>query len=403
MNSGRLFGKAGHGTILPVIVPVIILMLVIGIGVLGLGLHSRMLAIRTGTDIAARCAADAAIAEAVFRMNEKIKIKPWDGSSLPAASNVSLPNCDAIFDYAVSEISGNYVVNATGRAGRSVHNIEGVLRIQSAFDYAIFAKDTIELKNKAIVDWYNNQPDDWPMQIGTNSTADSAVIFKNGSTVKSDVFVGVGGIPSDVISGIDQIQGNTYVMFSKVVLPSVTVPDTLAMMASGGDIKNNTTLSSSGKYSGINLGNSKVLDINEPVSLYITEDIILGNNAKIVIGDPCSDPDNDASLTIYLAGNFEGKNGSSINNLTKDAKRFTFYGLDTCADIRLKNGSDFYGTIYAPGASIEMDNSAGTYGSVIGQRFILKNGGTFYYDTNLRDRTVNDDAVRFAIKRWSEQ
>jgi hypothetical protein len=397
MNAGRLFGKAGHGTILPIIVPVIIFMLVIGIGILGLGLRSRMLAVRTGTDIAARCAADAAIADAVFRMNEKIKIKPWDGSSLPAASNVSLPNCDATFDYVVSAVSGNYVVNATGRAGHSVRHIEGILRIQSAFDYAIFAKDSIELKNSAIVDWYNNQPDDWPMQIGTNSTFSSAVIFKN------DVVVGVGGIPSDVISGIDQVQGSTYAMFSKVVLPSVTVPDSLTMMASGGDIKNDTTLSSSGKYSSINLGNSEVLDINEPVFLYITGSITLGNNAKIVIGDPNIDPDNDASLTIYHAGDFEGKNGSSINNLTADAKRFTLYGLDTCVDIRLKNGSDFYGTVYAPNASIILDNSAFTYGSIVGKSFTLKNGGTFYYDTNLRDKTVNDDAVRFSIKRWSEQ
>ena len=408
MNAGRLFEKAGYGTILPIIVPVIILMLAIGFGVLGLGSHSRMLAIRTGTDISAQCAADAAIAEAVFRMNEKIKIKPWDGSSFPAASNVSLPNCDATFDYVVSEISGDYVVNATGRTGRSVHNIEGILRIKSVFDYALFAKDTLELKNSATVDWYNNQPDDWPLQIGTNSITTGAITFMSSTTINGDVLVGVGGDPSTVIDAKSDVTvtGDSYAIFSNVVLPSITVPDWLSAMSSGSDleVKNpqtTKTVSASGKYDNLYLANSKNLIIDEPVLLYIIGDITLDNDANIVIGGP-TDVDNDASLTIYLAGNFESKNSSTINNLTADARRFTMYGLDSCTKLTIKNGCNLYGTIYAPAADINMDNSGSINGSVIGKSVTLMNSGTFYYDTDLRNRTVNDEAVRFTIQRWIE-
>jgi hypothetical protein len=393
-----------RGNALLMVIVVCLICAIVGVGLLSLSFNARMIGIRSGADISARCAADAAIAHAVFQMNEKLKVKPWDDSSLPSISNMILPNCDATCNYTVSNIGGNYVINATGRANHGIRNIKGTLRIKSVFDYALFAKDSLELKNSATVDWYNNQPDDWPLQIGTNSITAGAITFMSSTTINGDVLVGVGGNPSTVIdakSGVT-ITGSAYAIFSNVVLPSIAVPAWLDAMTDSGNIKNDTTLSSSGKYTSIDLGNSEVLDINEPVFLYITTSITLGNNAKIVIGDPNLDPDNDASLTIYLAGDFEGKNGSSISNLTADAKRFTLYGLDACASIVMKNGSNFYGAIYAPNTSIDMDNSASTYGSVIGESFILKNSGTFYYDANLRDRTVNDEAIRFTVQRWGE-
>ncbi len=380
---------------------IVFLLMIMGVGILSLGFHGRMMAVRSGADIAARCAADAAIANAVFLMNEKLKVKPWTDSSLPAASNINLENCDATCDYGVSKVNGNYVVQGTGRSGHSIRSVEGILRVQSVFDYALFAKDSIELKNSAVVDWYNNEPNDWPMQVGTNSTSDGAITLKSGTTINGDVVVGVGGDPETVInagSGV-AITGDTYAMFSKVVLPSVSVPAWLASMPLGDTITTETELTTSGKYDGIDLKNN--LTITEPVALYITGDITLKNSAQIIIGGAL-DVDNDASLIIYLAGNAEFKNSSQINNLTHDATRFILYGLDSCVDIKLKNGCDFYGAVYAPNASIILDNSASTYGSIVGKSFILKNGATFYYDAALRDRTVNDEAVRFAIQRWSE-
>ena len=76
--------------------------------------------------------------------------------------------------------------------------------------------------------------------------------------------------------------------------------------------------------------------------------------------------------------------------------------LPTCTYIKLKNSANFYGAIYAPYANITLDNGADVYGSIVGSTFILKNNGTFFYDANLRDRTVNDALVRFTTDRWSE-
>jgi choice-of-anchor A domain-containing protein len=397
-----------RGSVLLIVIIICLISAIVGVGFLSLSLNTRMMGIRSAADISARCAADAAIAHAVFQMNEKLKIKPWDDSSLPFVSNMSLPNCDATCGYTVSNISGNYVINATGRASRGIRNIKGILRIQSVFDYALFAKDTLELKNSATVDWCNNQPDDWPMQIGTNSTAGGAITFMSSTTINGDVLVGVGGDPSTVIDAKSDVTvtGSSYAIHSNVVLPTITVPDWLSAMTSGGDLEvenpqTTKTISTSGKYDNLSLGNSKELIFDEPVSLYITEDIILGNDAKIVIGGP-NDVDNDASLIIYLAGNFESKNSSQINNLTADARRFTMYGLDSCTKLTIKNGCNLYGAIYAPNADITIDNSGSIYGSVVGKSVTLMNSGTFYYDAALRDRTVNDEAVRFTVQRWQE-
>jgi hypothetical protein len=395
-------GRA-RGAVMPLVFVVCLMCAIVGLGVLTLAFNARMLGVRIGADISARSAADAAVNRALYQMNEKLKVKPWDDSTLPADSNVVLLSSDATFDYAVSKNAGVYNVLGRGRSGRSLRTINATLRLYSVFDYALFAKDSLELKNSATVDWINNQPGDWPLQVGTDSTDSGAITLKNGTIIDGDVVVGIGGNPDEVIdagAGVT-ITGDTYAMFSDAVLPPVYVPVWLAPMPSGGTIST-AMLGVSGKYDGINLKNDYKLTITEPVMLYITGDIRLKNSAEIIIGGDL-DTDNDASLIIYLAGNATFDNSSQINNLTHDATQFTLYGLDSCADIRLKNGGIFYGAVYAPNASIILDNSADVYGSIVGQSFVLRNSATFYYDAALRDRTVNDDAVRFVIHRWTEQ
>jgi len=113
--------------------------------------------------------------------------------------------------------------------------------------------------------------------------------------------------------------------------------------------------------------------------------------------------DNDASLILYLGGNLEGKNSSTVNNLTEDPKKLQIYCLDSCENMQFKNSSDFYGVIYAPSAEVIMNNSANLYGAIVARDFEQKNSGTFNYDASLRDASVNDEAVRFVVTNWHEQ
>ena len=171
-------------------------------------------------------------------------------------------------------------------------------------------------------------------------------------------------------------------------------------MPSSGTITESTTISSSAKYDGINLlgsdpNGSSIITIDGKVEIYVTGDIILGNNDEIRILP-------GSSLTIYLGGNLTIDNGGAINNETKDAKALKIYGLDTCTSIDFKNSADFYGAIYAPNADILLRNGAQVYGAMVGKSFTQDVSGNFHYDMSLREVDPSEIGVHMVIKRWSE-
>lgn len=384
-----------RGSALPLSLLALVVLLTVGMGLLTLGLTFRIHSIQNASNISARCAADAGLIEALYEMNQKLKVKPWNGSNLPQTTEQQLPNCYALYSYEVTgDLGSGYKIESTGICGRHPKTVACTLQLQGPFEAAIFTKEQLELKNSAVVDWYNYTPNDKKMKIGTNSTAADTIVLKNSSAVYGDVVVGLGGNPSAVINDHGAtITGEIRALTEKYPMTSISVPDWLLSLPTGGTIKNDTTISASAKYYSIELKNNKTVTIENDVALYIVDEIILNNSAEIVI-------DNDASLILYLGGDFEGKNSSDINNKSKETKKLQIYCLDSCESIIFKNSSDFYGTIYAPNANVVMDNSSEINGSVIAKGFEQKNSGTFNYDASLRDVTANDEAVRFVITNW---
>jgi len=376
-------------------------LLAVGVGLLGLGLGRRTLAIRNASNVTARCAADAGLTKAVFEMNEKLKVKPWDDSVLPQVTNEALPNCDATFSYTVTvDSDSDYTIESIGESIEAEKKVRCNLGLKGLFDYAVFAQMDITLKNSATIDWYNYDANDRLFSIGTNSIEEDSIGLNSGATVNGNIVVGAGGDPDVVIddSGAT-ITGQTYAATEIYDLPSVTVPEYLEDLPSQGTLQNPTTITTSGKYDAIDLGNSETVIIDGDVSLYITGDVTLGNSAELQIVNASTNP--DASLTLYIGGDVEVKNSGAFNNLAQDSKKLTIFGLDSCQDIILKNGSDFYGAIYAPNTDVEMKNSADAYGSVVANSFEQKNSSTFYYDASLRDVEL-EKAACFIVKYWHE-
>jgi hypothetical protein len=389
-----------RGSALPLVLSVLVILLTIGTGLLGLGLHSQLFTVRTASDIIARCAADAGLTKALFELNEILAVKPWDDSTLPEATDQTLPNCDATFSYTVTgDIGSGFTIESIGKSGHAERRVYSTLRLQGLFEYAVFGEQDIGLKNSATIDWYNYDADDKNLQVGTNSTELGAVDLKNGATVNGDVVVGADGDPDVVIDGTwATITGETYAMTEVQDLPLVAVPGWLESVPSGGTIEDNTTISSSGKYDEIDLENGKILTIDGPVTLYITGDVTLKNSAEVQVVDA-----DGVSLTLYLAGDAEVKNSGAVNNQTEDPKKVKIYGLDSCESIILKNGSDFYGTIYARNADVVMMNSGDAFGAIVAKSFEQKNSATLNYDASLREVNANDEGVRFVINKWSEE
>jgi len=393
----KMLQSKKRGLAIPLAMLVVVILLAMGTGLLKLGLFSRIFSIRTASDITAQCAADAGLTKALYEMNEKLKAELWDESAMPFETNMSLPNCDAVYSYTVTgNLGSGYTLQSTGNSGQAQRTVSCTLQLQGIFESAIFTKEYLYMKYGATVDWYNYDADDRDMQIGTNSTEPGSIVLKNKAIINGDIAVGMGGNPDDVI--VDNgatINGETFTLTQIYELPPITVPESLESSPSLGTINDNTTISSSAKYSNIDLGNSETVTITGDVTLYITGDITLGNAAELQIAD-------NASLTLYLGGNFEGKNASTVNNLSMDPHKLKIYGLDSCTSIGFKNSSNLYGAIYAPNADVVMFNSADMYGAITAKSFDQRNSGAFNYDVTLRDVSISDEAVYFTITNWHE-
>jgi len=394
------------GSILALILIALVVLLITGVGLLGLGLRGRILAIRNASNIVARCAADAGLTKAIFEMNKKLEVKPWSDNALPKITDESLPNCDAVFSYAVtadSNSSGSYTIESTGNSNQAKRKVNGTLRLKGLFEYALFTKEGMELKNGTEIDWYNYDTDDENLKIGTNSTEKAAMSMKAGVIINGDVAVGVGGDTDVVINSKSEakITGEAYALSEPQELPVITVPEWLQLLPSQGAITSNITINNSGKYDSINLSNSDIMAIDGAVSLYVIGDVILNNSAQLQIVDVNTNP--DASLILYLGGNLITKNGGTINNMSLDPKKLQIYGLDNCTKINFMTSSDYYGVIYAPNADVQLHNSVEFFGAVVANSFIQDVFADFHYDASLRDANINDEGVRFVVKRWYEE
>ncbi len=401
MNRKKLLQSKSKGSAMALMMVALIVLFLIGMGLLSLGLQGRILALQDASEVAARCAADAGLTKALFEMNEKLEVKPWDDSTLPQTTNEVLPNCDATFSYTISgDSNGVYSIESTGDYGRAQRKVRSTLRLKSVFDYGIFVNGVMDLKNGTTIDAYNLDAGE-TLRIGTNSTDAGVISAKLGVTIDGDVVVGSGGDPSVVVDSIDEavITGDVY-SSDEFVLSSVIVPQYLQDLTSLGTLIGGTTVTASAKYDSINVGNGEVITVDGPVVLYVIGDIILDNSAQILIVDPNTNP--NASLTLYLGGNIECKNGGTINNTSSDPQKLTIYGLDTSTSIVFKTNSIFYGAIYAPNADVQLNAYVEYFGSCIAKSFLQSVNANFHYDASLKNVSANDEGVRFVIKRWSE-
>lgn len=399
----RLHSKEA-GSVMAMTLIAVLLLAITGTGLLSLGLHGRTRTIRTVADISSRCAADAGMSKAVFEMNEKLKIKPWNDSNLPSTTNEALPNCNAIFSYAVTvNASSVYNVESTGYFGLSSKRITSILRLKGLFEHAILSRGDLILKSGTSITGYDSgDPNivNAKASIATTSTSADSIILNNGVTVNGGVYVGVDGDTSVAIKDLGATTDSTHSLTEEPEFPMPVAP---TMSDKGSITVQNATLtigpSDSGNYSSITLKNSASPAVLEAaggdVVLNVTGDISLGQSCEIVIKS-------GATLTIYLAGDLDTANDSGFNNETCDPKDFKLYGTGTNQSWDIKAKSDAFGAIYAPNADIDVYANGDVYGSIVADDFEFKSGGDFYYDQALKEVTTEDEQVLFVIERWSE-
>jgi hypothetical protein len=411
----KLLKSKRCGSAIPLTVIAIIILLAMGVGLLSLGFNGRIYSIRTASDIKARCAADAGLTMALFEMNEKLKVKPWNDSTLPAAINVKLPYYDAVCSYRViGNLAGGYTLQSLGQSGEASRGVSATIRLKSAFDHAILTKNQLVLKSNTRVDGYNSAladpfADDIKVDIGSQSNANDSVVLNTGVVVDGDVSVATGADLDDAIRGSGTVTGDKYTSAPEPLPPVTTpvLPAKPAIDASGQTIT--LTPADSGSYPEIYLRQlvdkkaktivPSIIEVSGgDVELHLTGDIQLENSCEIIVKP-------GSTLTIYTDGNIHSRNGSSISteNPPEAAESIQIYatGKDKqFFDIKAK--SEFTGTIYAPDDDVVLYAKGNAYGSIIADSFDYMAGGDFYFDEALRKATVDDEAVIFVVDRWYE-
>ncbi|MCH9022141.1 MAG: hypothetical protein IID32_05195 [Planctomycetes bacterium] len=248
------------------------------------------------------------------------------------------------------------------------------------FDFALFSRGNIILKENGVVDITNVDPSDTrPLQIGTNSTDMGAINLGNSATINGDILVGPGGDPDLVIDygSSSTITGDVYAMSKAWEPPPIVVPQNLLDAPSKGIIDKNTTITTSGKYDSINFTKNGFIKINGDVSLFIVGTFIATERFELQL-DP------EASLTLYLGGDFIADSNCNLNNTTQDPLKLQIYALPTCKNITLASSGDIYATIYAPDTDVNFLNQVDLYGALITNNSYFNSRINIYYDARLR-------------------
>jgi len=393
-----------HGSVMVLALCAVVILSVMGGALLSLGMNSRIFATRAGSQVAARCAADAGLAKALFEMNKKLSVTPWDGSTLPSATTSALPGTSATFSYSVTTSStGGYVIESVGQFGEASRKVTATLRLKGTFESAICTRGVLELKAGTLVDGYDSRDPsatDVTAPIMTASTLADSIVLNAGVVVNGEVVVGPDGDVGTVIKDLGATTGPRYACPYEYEFPPVTAPqlDAKPKISVKG-----TTLTlgpgDSGKYTEIVLKRDSqpaILEVSGgDVVLHVTGGIDLGQDCEIVVNS-------GASLTIYVDGNIVSGNNSGFNN--KNSPRdFKLFGTGAGQTFEIKAKSDMFGAVYAPNADIVLKASGNIYGSVVSQSFALKSGGNFYYDVALAETDEAQEAVRFIVSRWQEE
>ncbi len=375
----KLLQRRRRGAAVPLAMIAVMILLAMGAGLLSLGMNVRIFSIRTCSAISARSAADSGLTMAVFEMNEKLKVKPWDDSTLPQATNETLPNFDATFSYAVTDnLDGSYSVDVTGRYGQSLKRVGSTLFRTSIFQRALLIQGAIMMESEYLVDAYNSNDGPYgganalqSTSIATNSTSSGAVQMDGSGTLYGNVVTS---------AGVDMSQ----------VLPPTSPP----FDVSQGEITSSTTINQDGQYDKIDLEN-ETLTISGDVTLYVPGKVKFErSNLEILPG---------SSLTLYVGAEFEVEHSpAQINNVTKKPESLLIYGVGS-GEFKFEHDVVFYGVIYAPDYEVEMEHDVDLYGAIVADSAKFENSVSLHYDMALAEANLGDLGDEFAMKQWWEE
>jgi len=396
-----------------------------GLSMLRISTDAQVRAQRTTAKLAARAAADAGLAHAVFRMNQALAGGEWSFSQ-KISSNVS-PLGQAEYSYTIDRIyhSPSYLVVATGRSGPVVATVRATVVPQSTFDNGLFADGyarpkharhiwprdlkkggRLHVKRYEVLSYSSNPtvPSTGEVEIRTNSNNKKPVKLEEGTVVDGDVVVGPGARAerSVELRSSSRVTGDIYGAPELDPQTPAVVPQNLEKQDAKDFKPNGEPLSGNVTFKDFKLSGHETVKIQGDCTLYVQHDLELEKDTTVIIPE-------GSSLTLYVGHRLEIKGEhdhvGGLLNEGRDPTKLLIYGTQTCEKVRVEGtDSNFYGGIYAPYSKVELKHNGDIHGAVVGWDVKLHGdagdgSSHFYFDERLR--SVN--SAHFAVGRWSEQ
>lgn len=344
----------------------------------------------------------------------------------------------------ISASASMVTITSTGYSKRkdkekAQREVEVVVSLDTVFNIAAFAGgnegNTITIEEGAGIDSYDSEgtgqlydPANPGSEghIGTNSksTSPEAVKIEEDGNINGNVYIGAGGDVDKAIDKKGNVYGELLALNENRELPQVDPPSIPPDFFYEEELKveegESKHVYDSSHYGSISVGEESHLTFDTGTTfIYVEGDMSIKENADTTIA---------TDMTLYVAGNLTLAEGAKIEiqnghkliiytggdiqiqednfvNPSENSLNLTIYGLGNCTSVSFEEGTNFYGAIYARNASIEMQESVGIYGSIVGEKIYIQEDTFIHYDKALNNLDKNPDALTYdyyVIRQWEE-
>lgn len=333
-----------------------------------------------------------------------------DGAIDQAARNLATPTDTSDDTSSLTMETGSFTIDSTSSIGTNLYkvtahgtsnsgdqrDVEAVFQLtgQSVFQFALFGSQSVNISGNAITDSYDSSDGLYDEDaaghngdVGTNSTTAGGVTVDGSIFIDGQVAVGpsvsdptsmVAGYDSDFITGGTSPPSDTQDVVAQsqtFPTPDVTIPDGCT-----------TTLPAK-------VGVTRTFQSG--VTYCPAGDLVVSGGDIFTATGP---------VKIYLAGNMTVEGNASIGVEAQPTWMQFLVSSTGSASLQdtIVGSTEFYGTLYAPKATINISGDAEIYGSIVAKTVNITGNAEIHYDEASTTLTDVSNLYTSALIAWRD-